>query len=78
MPASPRAGGGYHSYKHQQDLMNLAAQANVSFNSSAINFGSTLNNKQDDRLDVWKLIIKDDANRFQIENQEKVIRKKLT
>jgi hypothetical protein len=30
-----------------------------------------------DKLDMWKFMIRDDANRFKIENEEKQVEKKI-
>ncbi len=40
--------------------------------------GSTGNFYTPQKVDVWKMIIKDDANKYQIETEEKRIKKKLS
>lgn len=59
----------YYSHQKQSDLMNMAA--------SAVNFTSNLKDEKD-KMNLWKVLIRDDAARFQQETEDKKTKKKVT
>ena len=55
--------------------MNMAASA-VNFTNK--NQMSSRGPSDNEKMDIWKVLIRDDANRFQKETEDRKVKKKLT